>query len=536
MNFENEKKQLREYIDENVRTLYTDERTLNKFQINEKLLFVTNSLWTHFQELIGPMRKKIQDLESQVLVNRYNLDETLKKHCKSKVDFKRAEYELGKVEENIDSHRNEMLRIENYCNDDEAEGDLKRLPMWVFFVLMTVVGFAEIVVYFNVFLSQEIGLMSDLDSNWEKIKYYIFAGMMATGFTVMLIWLSHKLGMMLRQYTSIHKKIRFAYWLKFTIIFVVVLSAIWATVNIRGKMHQILDKEHRIEVVRDGDDSIASMSMAMDDDNSMTMNDDSGTMDDDVGMTDDSAMSMDDATDNTKTASSVRQTKEMNKLEPETESSLRNAINMMKGDLAQLFIIINLFIVVAGIFLSYEVHTSNVKYEALEGMINRLEKRRKKLLKIKEKSEKDLLKNEKGELLSILKQYVESVNKFDEYSQIIKTFRISIENVYIEMVYYMFGTMQEHNLLADLDEKYLEQFSPEYLSERFTKEWKLEQVDIAVVEVMHINNLDEFIESFQCRSSKVNQVQIEDKVIENADEAEEVQNSLEKNDKDNSDV
>ena len=40
MNFDREKEELKQRIDENIRKLYTDERKLNKFQIDEKLLFI----------------------------------------------------------------------------------------------------------------------------------------------------------------------------------------------------------------------------------------------------------------------------------------------------------------------------------------------------------------------------------------------------------------------------------------------------------------------------------------------------------------
>ena len=136
MNFDREKEDLKQKIDENVRKLYTDERKLNKFQLNEKLFFITNSLWDSFQSVLEPIRQKIQGLESEILVNRYKLDETLKIHCESKEEHTRVEKELEDIEENIDFHRSEMRKIEEQCSSPEAEGDLKRLPMWVFWFLM----------------------------------------------------------------------------------------------------------------------------------------------------------------------------------------------------------------------------------------------------------------------------------------------------------------------------------------------------------------------------------------------------------------
>jgi len=62
--------------------------------------------------------------------------------------------------------------------------------------------------------------------------------------------------------------------------------------------------------------------------------------------------------------------------------------------------------------------------------------------------------------------------------------------------------MEEHNLLTEIDIEYIEQFSPEYLSSRFKEEWKLENIDIESDEVMHIHNIDQFIEQFQCNPDK----------------------------------
>ncbi len=522
MNYNKEKEELKQRIDEDIRTVYTDERKFNKFQVNEKLLFITNNLWDSFQNIISPVRKDIQALESDILVNRYNLDETLKKHCKSKEDFKRAEKDLIDVENNLDNHRKGMQKIEEHCNGEDAAGDLKRLPFWVFAVLMSIVGLAEMVVYFYVFQSQEISSPGSLNTSWEIIIFhYAFPLVMAFGFTVMMIWLAHKLGMMLRQYISIHKKIQLAYWIKFVVILIVVVGAIFATVQIRKDMFEIMYIQDKIVKMQDGGMDISAMmgSDNVNDESSMDTSDMSmGMEDDSLEMTMDDTDGLDMSTDS---ETSVNETetnvshqknvvnvnmKEQNTSLPKTEEGLAFLVSQLKGNLAKLFIIINLFIVVAGIFLSYEVHTSSIKYEALEGMIARLEKRRKKLLDTKNDYEKALSKNEKNELLQVLKQYVESVNTFDEYSQVVKSLRISIENVYIEMVYYMLGTMEEHNLLTEIDIKYIEQFSPEYLAQRFKEEWKLENIDVESDEVMHIHNIDEFIEKFQCNSNKKEEV------------------------------
>ena len=502
MNFEAEKKELKKRIDEDVRQLYTDERKLNKFQINEKLLFITNNLWDSFQSVISPMRKKIQELESEILVSRYNLDETLRKHCKSKEDFKRAEKELHEVEENIDKHRKEMQSIEEKYNKGNAEGDLKRLPFWVFIVLMSIVGIAEITIYFYVFQSQEIKDLTTIIDPIDRAMYYGFPLIMATGFTVMMIWLAHKLGMMLRQYASIHKNLQQAYWIKFIVIAVVVTAAIWATVEIRGKMHEIMYIQNKIVEMQENGGIDLSMGG-----NPAKSNNSDDVMEDDMSMDmsdemsiDGKEESLDDKKETLKKELAAQAMTESNGTLPKTQEGLEYLVTQLKGELAKLFILINLFVVIAGVFLAYEVHTSSVHYEALESMIDRLEKRRKELQKVKSEAEKALSKNEKDELMQVLNQYVKAVNTFDEYSQTVKTLKVAIQNVYIEMVYYMLGAMEEHNLLSEFDLEYMEQFSPEYLVNRFRQEWKLENIDVEADEVMHIHNIEDFIKEFQCDS------------------------------------
>jgi len=513
MNFDQEKKNLKSIIDKEVRTLYSDERKLNRFQVEEKLRFVTNSLWDTFQKVIEPIRKKIQGIESAMFVNRYKLDESLKKYCQSIVGLKRVENELEEIENDLDRHRKEMRRIEEHCNSEEAKGDLKRLPMWVFLLLMSIVGLAEIVVYFNVFLSQEVGLISQLDNDIDRIKYYAFAAVMAVGFTVMMIWLAHKLGMMLRQYVAVHKEMRMAYWTKFIVIATVVIVAIIATVQIRGKMHVILAEELKLQKMMEtfgNDDKGDEWGETVEKGDEWDEAGGNGDKDDGWGET---SVGPEKGESKVSPKGDVK-VPTLKNLSEDQIDIITNKISKMKGDLAYLFIAINLFIVVAGIFLAYEVHTSSIKYEALEGIIARLEKRRKKLLKRKKKLAKKFSKTEKDEVMSIVKKYVESVNEFDEYSQVVKSHRIAIENIYIEMIYYLLGTMEEHNLLYDIDESYLENFTPDDLSKRFEKEWKLEKVDMEVPEVMHVNNIDEFIESFRCdkdMDTRINTVDTQEK-------------------------
>ncbi len=478
MNFDKETEELKKAIDEDARKTYADERKLNDFQLNEKLMFVTNTLWNTFHDVIDPIRKNIQKLESGILINRYKLEDVLQQHCTEKMAIESVNSELKNVEDNLDHHHSDMREIEHTCNGIDSEGDLRRLPSWVFFVLMGIVGLAEVIVYYNVFLSQEFGGLGG-NTPLDRIRRIAFALIMAGGFTIMIIWLSHKLGMLLRQYTSVHQNVKYGYKIKAGVISLVVIAAIISTVVIRSHVHEIDSMETKYEKL----------------DNSY-----GDSIENDEGEEEEVEDSF---------FGEATSTKDISKTQTQAISSKKNdldkladKITELKSKLAKYFIVINLMIVIAGIFLSYEIHTSSVKYEALESMIARLERRREKLQKKKNKIEKDLMKKEKSNVVNILTQYVESVNTFDGYSQEVKTLKRHIENVYIQMVYYMLGSMKEYNLLSEFDDNYLKQYSPDFLAERFNNEWKLDKIYMEVNEVMHINNIDEFIETFKCSSLK----------------------------------
>jgi uncharacterized protein YneF (UPF0154 family) len=466
MEFKTERDELKDYIAKDARIHYIEENNLNKYQLEEKLMYITNCLWEGFGKIVNPIRHKIQTIESEILVNKYELDESLKHQCSYKDEAKNIKEEIDITDKMLGEHQSSIKKIEDEYKSGAMNGDLKRFPMWVFVFLMTIAGLAEIAVYFNVFLSQEIGLGIDNDSAIDELFYKGMALLMAFGFTVMLIWLSHKLGMMLRQYISVKKEELKAYWIKFIVILAIVIGAIVSTVIIRSQMHEVLSKE--VMIVAEQDKEMMS-SLSLDD----ISEKDSDSLDMNMDMEENNNISK--------------------------EKNLRNEINEMKGDAAYLFIMINFFIVISGVFLSYEVHTSSIKYEAIESIIYRLKKKKNALIKKHKRLIKIINKQENKVLIPIISKYVQSINLFDENSQVIKSYTTTIENIYIEMCLFMLGTMEDHGLLDDIDIKELDSYTKEHFINRFQEEWKLYKIDLEVEEIIHINNIEEFISSFTCK-------------------------------------
>jgi len=492
MDFKAKKESLEKDISKEVRTLFVEEKKVNRFSLERQLMKITTSLYKEFHSHVDPIRIKIQAVESKVMTSRFRLHEFARGICSAKKNVERHNKEIKEMDDNLTQHTSTLRKIENELNDVEFRGDLRRLPMWVFIVLMTVAGFAEIMVYYNVFLSQEIGLKVDRTDSTELMIYLGSAFVMALGFTVMLIWLAHKMGMMLRQVGSVHPSEKFAYWIKFIVIAATVIGAIVSTVVIRGQMHTIMAKDAKIQKILDKEESSLIESMLVDDsEESDDENDDLLDEDDsDDGFSDDDGFGEDDETE-----SSVS-----------TEEKLRMEINQEKGETAYLFIVINIFIVVAGTFLAYATHTSSIQYEAIESMVLRIKKRRKKSLKELKKLEALLYKKEIDFLVPIIEEYVVNVNDYDELSQEMKSTMRNVENICLELALFMLGEMERNAMLDDIKIDDKEEFTKEYLQAVFDKDWNINSIHLSADEVIHINNIEQFIKSINCDEESKNVV------------------------------
>jgi hypothetical protein len=206
------------------------------------------------------------------------------------------------------------------------------------------------------------------------------------------------------------------------------MAAIYATVRIRGDMHNILAKDQKVEQLQnsmeDEDNPFAETESKTDIENSDNGN---GFAEDDNGFAEE------------ETASTNNTDKDNSKLEQIDE--LTNEVNNDKGKTAWLFSIINLFIVVGGVFLSYETHTSSRIYETIEKHLEKLEKLKKNLEKELKKTDDKIMNFKNREVNTLFKKvllkaalYDKEVRTYNTYMQIFQLKMQLIED-YIKKIY-----------------------------------------------------------------------------------------------------
>jgi len=404
-------------------------------EIKTNLLYGATVLWTRVVNSSHSIYKKIQILEADFIEVKSDLD--------SKIDYELQNYEKkrNEIQDEIEVVDAELLDYNSQRKAIEKEyhkvgeakiqkGSLNRLNGFWFLFIMGIAGLAELFMYKNVFLSQEIGLMADKQAQDKIVVEWMALGM-ASGFTVMIIWLAHKLGELLRHFDSATKGEKNSYIFKFLFIVLVLSSAVWATVKIRGDMHEILAKDQKVERLQgqleDQGNPFAS---------SVNEEDDFG----DGGF----GSSNDDADD----AGGFGSDEELQKSSAatlKTKSSeideLRNEVNADKDKTASLFFIINIFIVVGGMFLSYETHTSSRIYETIERHLKELEKLKKSLEKELLKLDKELMLFKKKKINKLFKElllkaalYDKEVRTYNTYMNIFELKMQLIED-YIKKTY-----------------------------------------------------------------------------------------------------
>lgn len=331
-------------------------------EIRTNLLYAITLLWTKVVNASHTLYKKIQILEADYIDVRSQLDNKIEYELQNLED-KRHEIqrEIKEVDKEIaeyDQQRKEIEREYHKLGEEKTvKGSLNRLNGIWFLIIMSIAGAAELFMYKNVFLSQEIGLMADKPEQ-EKYMVELMALGMASGFTVMIIWLAHKLGELLRHYESAIKSEKIGYWVKMSIISLAVFGAIYATVTIRADMHTILAKDEKVTKIK--------AAIEQDNEQALFSDDASEDEDEDKGFGDDESEESNAA---------------LNKYDSKQQQieELTNEVNQDKGKTAWLFSIINIFIVIGGVFLSYETHTSSPIYETIEKHLAKLEKIKKSL-------------------------------------------------------------------------------------------------------------------------------------------------------------
>ena len=433
-------------------------------EIKTNILYAATTFWTYVINASNALYKKIQILEADYSMVKSKLDNKLHYEL---VDYEHKqidlEDEIETVNEELKEYNSERKKIEKEYfaaqGTKKVKGSLNRIPGWVFLIVMIIAGLAELFMYKNVFMSQEIGFIADM-SEETKYRYELMALGMATGFTAMLIWLAHKMGEILRHLDSAHEGEKRSYVIKLVFIALVTISAIMATVKIRGDMHHILAIDQQIDQIQETRED-SQNSLFSDDEEGLDSGEgaesdadgfgsDGGDEDDTGGFGSDSddnegfgseggfdeAQSSDDSTaEKSATASGATLTSQSH------EQTLRDQEIEAKGNTAFLFVIINVFIVVGGVFLSYETHTSSKIYETIEKKIKALEKQKKRLEKEHAVLERTMEKLKErtidklfNELLYRAALYDKEVRTYNAYLQIFEL-KMQLVEDYLKNLY-----------------------------------------------------------------------------------------------------
>jgi len=439
--------------------------SFTKDEVVLQLTYAATELWKYVVNASHDIYKKIQILEADYIDTKAKLDNAIEYELQN-LEKKRQEYkkEIDEIDEELDEYNKQRKEIENAYHQlgekKTLKGSLNRLHTGWFLFIMLIAGAAELFIYKNVFLSQEIGTTADLTQQ-EKWQVPAMALFMASGFTVMIIWLAHKMGEILRHLDSATQQERKGQWMKLGFIALIVSAAIWATVDIRGKMHQILAKDTKITTLMQQQENNEESLFADD-----TAND---------GFGDDTQEENDDGGFGAEDEDGAKQTKN-----PEIQIDvLRDEINKEKGATAWLFIIINLFIVVGGVFLSYETHTSSKIYETIERHIKNLQKRKKRVEQSLQKLEKEIVHFKEKKIDKIFKDLLLKSALYDKEIQVYNTY----QNIYMlklqTILEYLKNIYQEAGVAF-----------PEITIEDILK-GKIE-IDLRK-ELHHVKNIDEYM-------------------------------------------
>jgi len=472
-------------FDQEYRFKDVNELTYPDREIKTNLLYAATTFWTVVVNASHSIYKKIQILEADYSDIKSQLDNKIEYELEN-YEKKRTELhnEIEYVNKEIQEYHIQSKSIESeyhkVADAKKVKGSLSRLSGFWFLLIMGIAGIAELFMYKNVFLSQEIGLMADRQEQDKQMLEFMALGM-ASGFTVMIIWLAHKMGEMLRHLDSAIESEKKASYYKLGFIALVVSAAIFATVTLRGDMHTILAKDIQVNQIQN----------SMEDDKSLFNNQESDTSEDDseegFGSGEEESESGDGFGESggfgdTSEDAQIDE-EEATKTKPLTKEEkiekLRNEVNEDKNATAWLFSVINIFIVVGGIFLSYETHTSSRVYETIEKHLAKLEKLKKSLEKELKKLDNEIMSFKSSKINKLFKELLLKAALYDKevrtYNTYMHIFELKMQLVqdYIKKVY-------EEKKVAYTPIEYLE-----VLQDRVTLDYRRE--------LHHVNNIEEYM-------------------------------------------
>lgn len=390
--------------------LYTLER------LYEKVINATNRVYKKIQLLEAHYSSLKSELDNKLYYELHNLEEK-REH---------VEREINELEEEIERYKNKKEALETEfgkLENKEVVGDLHRHPKWFFWIVMIPAGMAEFFIYKSVFMSQELNLPVDMLEN-ERFMYEVMSGVMSVGFIVMIIWMAHALGKFIRYFSTATKKERPYYIAKMLLITLVSAGAIWATVDIRGQMHEIMAINTKVQNLKSLQDKKEEEKLFGGD-----AQEENGLLDDeeeeDGGGLDDEDEE-DAFGDEDEPASKSH--KEIKGDDTEAQiAELEHQAVVAKDATAPVFMLINIFIFLGGVFLSYFVHSSSPTYDMIEDELKKLQRRKKRLQKELLRIDKEIMIFKKYVIDPLFQRLLKEAALYDLH--------VRIYNAYLELFY-----------------------------------------------------------------------------------------------------
>lgn len=368
--------------------------------------------------------------------------------------------EIEDTEKNLAEARQKVQKIKSdyYDFDPSTEEEngkkhspksLSSWPIWLFFVVMGLLGLGEFGLLYTMLHSQEAGLEIDKEGITVIIDM-VLAGGGSLALLIVLILLSHKVGQTIKQSKLLSDK-------AIVIIISAAVISIFASVTmIRSDYHEINFVESNVEQIESG---IKKNTEAIHDIEDAAEED--GT----------------DLTANTELNTLSDKTDALKKQEMELRKAARDA---KKRD-SLLFIFISIGYFLAGAVMGYYVHPGNEKYEKLKKDIEKFTKKLKRLHK-----QQDIIIHKSNTLTSNLKNIL--TQELDYFEKMIKELQDTTTE-YIEIKEYIYDKnkialssyfnilhMNGIQLSANYDDIFLKKINTS-LKNQFMSEHKVEHIN-----------------------------------------------------------